>query len=187
MSSYKVIGIDPGKNLGISIIEIDGCFNILNITPTTHKLDNVLARDASNGQKHSLPLYEAFTIVFNLIMKEKPIAIARETEFVNNRFVSSALVLSRVIGAIEVAIKHANKKQPIFRFSPREIKSGVGAGGNADKEVMLANLKILPDIKDIVKELEDELDEHNVDATAMAYLAVKELKDKPHLLLSCVE
>ncbi len=187
MLTHKIIGIDPGKNLGISVIEIDGNFNILNIIPTTFKLDNVLSNDASKGQKLSLPLYDAFNIVSNLINKEKPIAIARETEFVNKRFASSALVLSRVIGSIEVAIKHTNRKQPIFRFSPREIKSGVGAGGNADKHVMLQNLKELPDVKDIVKNLGDELDEHNVDVTAMAYLAVKELKNKPHLLLSCIE
>lgn len=71
-------------------------------------------------------------------------------------------------------MKKGNSLATINGIDPSSVKNAVGAKGNAKKEVMAEQLLTLENILLSDRPLR-ELDEHSVDAVAVAYSAYKNL------------
>lgn len=185
--THKILGIDPGNNLGVSTIEVDGDFNVIGIDPVTYFVEKHIPKSTYKETRKAIGLEFIYDTVLASVKDIEPLIIARENAFVNARFPGSGLSLSRIIGVMEVAFRKAGTTQPILRLAPKEIKSGIGAGGRADKDDMVAALLKIDDLREHVSAKIDLLDEHNVDALAMAYVALKAVRNNPSLLLAMAE
>lgn len=179
---YKIIGIDPGGKTGVSLITIDDDFNICDIKVFTYYLDKYTDRIGGNAKSVDR-LVSLEKLLTDLIVKEKPIATGMEIAFVNKRFPIAGLSLARYTAIIDLVLRKYSPESLVFRIPPRLIKSAVGAGGKADKNDMLDNLLSIDDIKPYIKNNE-HCDEHNIDATAIGYVVLKEIKKDLTLLFT---
>ena len=105
----KILGIDPGSNLGICILDI----NSLTIDTYCFKI---------------IDLIEVYDNLNFILDKYKPILIGMETAFVNHKFPHSGIYLSRIIGAIELSLKLNDRYSILYKFPPKYIKAFYGSG-----------------------------------------------------------
>lgn len=105
----KILGIDPGTNLGICILD----FNTLLIDTYCFKILDILN------------VYDNLHFILD---KYKPTMIGMETAFVNHKFPQSGIYLSRIIGAIELSLKLHDKYSILYKFPPKYIKAFYGSG-----------------------------------------------------------
>jgi Holliday junction resolvasome RuvABC endonuclease subunit len=179
---YKIIGIDPGGNTGISIMTIDDEFNIKDIEPLTLKLDDYTK--STNSETRSVDRLIALdSVITDILESHDPIAVGMEIAFINKRFPLSGLSLSKYTAVLDVAIRKALPRTVVFRLAPKLIKSEVGAGGKAIKDDMYENLLSISEVSRYILDNE-QCDEHNIDATAICYVILKLLKQDPTVLLS---
>ena len=175
-----IVGIDPGsENLGIAVLEFD--LTILCITKTTAKtiVGSKLMKKNSwaielHGERASRieALQEAILDVLN---QNNPIIVVCESPFFSSRMPSAFGVLVEVMLAIKQAVSKFSVWKLVHFIDPPTVKRGVGGKGNADKFKM----------KELVCNLSDlcyhgniaiaDLDEHSIDAIAVAYTRFKEL------------
>ncbi len=182
---YKIIGIDPGGNTGISVMTVDDEFKIKDIEPYTLKLDDYAVHDKGNA-KSTDRLVALDSLLTEILETETPIAMGMEIAFVNKRFPMSGLSLARYTAILDVVIRKTLPNSIVFRLPPKLIKSAVGAGGAAIKDDMYENLLSITEISKFILSNKD-CDEHNVDATAIAYVVLKEIRKDPTILFSLRE
>ena len=182
---YNIIGIDPGGNTGISIISIDEDFNIHSITPLTLTLDDYTVSERGNAKVIDR-LVALDNILTDILETYEPIAIGMEIAFVNNRFPMSGLSLAKYTAIMDVVIRKTLPKAIVFRLPPKLIKSLVGAGGAAIKDDMYENLLSINEVSHFIID-SNQCDEHNIDATAIAYIVLKEVRRNPMILLTMQE
>lgn len=184
-SLYKIVGIDPGGNTGLSVMTIDDEFNIKDIEPYTLKLDDYTTHEKGNA-KSTDRLIALDSILTDILETHSPIAVGMEIAFVNKRFPLSGLSLARYTAILDVVIRKTLPNSIVFRLPPKLIKSAVGAGGKAIKDDMYENLLSITEVSKYILDNND-CDEHNIDATAIAYVALKEIRRDPSILYSMRE
>jgi Holliday junction resolvasome RuvABC endonuclease subunit len=179
-SIARVVGIDPGsQTLGVAVIEFDVITNSITSTQARtfvgdklpfYPFDNFLSE--TNGdrlariQKHKQNL-------FNIFKDTNPISIGCESPFYSQRRPSAFGVLMEVLTAIRNAVNEYSSWQTLYIIDPPTIKKAVGAAGNADKNAMKNKVLQMQDLNfngDI-----NQLDEHSIDAIAVAYCRYKTL------------
>jgi len=177
--TFNIIGIDPGNNLGVSIVELStNTLEIVSIQTIVYSLDvYVCDRVIDRLTKR---LFVLNNIIYNLLQQYQPVAFSIETAFLNTRFPRAVMQLSMYVATIYNTINTYDNIIKIFKYPPKLIKSSVGAGGNADKDKMLSNILT---IRELTKYIDFTLvSEHEVDATAIAYTAILEFRKYQHLL-----
>ena len=184
-NTYTIIGIDPGGNTGISVMSLDDEFNIKDIEPYTLKLDEYAKHEKGNA-KTTDRLVALDSLITDILEIHNPIAVGMEIAFVNKRFPLSGLSLAKYTAILDVAIRKTLPNSIVFRLPPKLIKSEVGAGGKAIKDDMYENLLSITEISKFIHNNSD-CDEHNVDATAIAYVALKVIRKDPSVLFSLRE
>ena len=178
--TFNVVGIDPGNNLGISILTVsydEGRFKILNVEANTYILDNYKLDTVLD--RHVSRLIYLKDIVTNICRTHHPLVVCLESAFMNSRFPKAVITLSTYVTTAELAIIEYSNFIKVFKYAPKYIKSEIH-NGDADKKDMkkaISNIKELRSIMEI-----DKLTEHAIDATAMAYVGVKEIRKHPLLL-----
>lgn len=176
----KIMGIDPGNNLGVSIISVDiRDLSILDIEVKTYVLEDYVSY--ITGDKVMNKLFYIQDLIPKLCYEYQPIVISMETAFMNSRFPKAVINLSQYVGMIEYTIRSTNPFIKIFKYAPKYIKSKISTG-DANKNDMKSGIASIPEIY-------DKLDmkfttEHSIDATAMAYVALKEIRECPIVLCS---
>lgn len=183
--SYNIIGIDPGGHTGLSIMSIDDEFNILSITPLTLNLDDYTHNE--KGLSKSVDRLVALDgLITDILTTYDPIAIGMEVAFVNNRFPMSGLSLAKYTAILDVAIRKYVPESIVFRLAPKLIKSAVGAGGKAVKDDMYENLLSIQEVSNFILD-NPSCDEHNVDATAIAYVVLDSIRKDNSVLFTMRE
>lgn len=168
-----IIGIDPGsRTLGVCLLYFDVVtMEIVNIVPTTYISDNlptepmlsILHSDrVSRVKAHEDNLLQIF-------LDNNPIAISTEAPFYNPRRPGAYGVLVEVICAIRNAVIRFSDTMPLYQVDPSSVKKAIGAKGNADKDGVRDYINQIPEIIGKLSVPLDKLDEHSIDATAVAY------------------
>lgn len=171
----KIVGIDPGKNLGVSIYYVNPIdFSIVNIETQIYYLDKgIFTYNPVMDRINYL-----HNIVYSIVNFLRPQAIAFELPF-KHRFANAVIQLSQYTITIESTIMNYDPYIFIDKYPPKFIKSAIGAKGDADKNKMLAAILKVPEIAPYVRE---GITEHEVDATAIAHILYEKIKKYPYLL-----
>lgn len=177
---YNIISIDPGTNMGVAIYTLDSdsglvvgisthVYSLNNHICTTHKLNNLLLKTQA--------IERACTSLYNLY---KPVAMVVEAAFLNSKFPKAVMQLSHFIATIDNTMFRLNPLIKFFRYPPTYVKMGIGAGGNADKVAMRKQVSSIPEITNFLDV--SKVSEHEVDALAIGYVGIMNIRDRPHVL-----
>lgn len=181
-SVATIIGIDPGsETLGIARIDFDVV--TLDIVRTTSKTFVGSKLEGMNwwlAQTHS----ERFARIEahkqnlkNILFDCSPIIVACESPFYNSLRPSAYGVLVEVLGALHQACFEYHPDLAFTLIDPPSAKKAVGAKGNAKKEQMREAVLVLHDLKFQGPVSLGLLDEHSIDAIAIAYSKLQEFRN----------
>lgn len=176
----NIVGIDPGNNLGVSVISID-CMSldIVGIVTATYVLDRYINKDSSTATLDKWLVLE--NIIKDISYTYRPSIVGMESAFLNLRFPKAIITLGSYTTVIEMAINKYNRYTKLFKYAPKYIKKIVGVG-DADKEAML---RYMSNHIEVSKHIDfTTRTEHEVDATAIAYTALLEVRKYPYVLYS---
>lgn len=174
----KIIGIDPGNHLGVSILHIDPyTYNINYIDTRTITLDKYSTQDYLNAR-----LVLLSSIIEDLYYNIRPNCVAMEAAFLNSRYPKAVVQLSQYTGMIEYVFNIIDPTLQILKYPPMYVKSIAGGTGKADKSDMLSAVN---NNKELISLLNpDIMTEHEIDAVCIAYTALLEIRNYNLFLLS---
>jgi Holliday junction resolvasome RuvABC endonuclease subunit len=168
-----IVGIDPGSlHLGTAVLHLD--LPTLNITGaaagTLHssRLPAALWTAGRFGERlgRIASLEDALVSFFNEV---DPVMIACEAAFINLRRPQAHGVLTEVICGVRRAVMRYDTWKPLYLIDPASVKKAVGARGDAGKDAIRAALFRVPDLHCEDWIVPSSLDEHAVDALAVAF------------------
>lgn len=168
-----IVGIDPGsETLGVSILFFDVItLQITKIVPKTYigsklPVSPMLAM-LHNDRVSRIKAHEEN--LFNIYSEYNPVAIVSEAPFYNPRRPNAYGVLVEVICAIRNSIIRYSDTMCFYQVDPASVKRAIGAKGNADKDIVKHHIGLIPEIVNVLEYPLSALDEHSIDATAVAY------------------
>lgn len=173
----RIVGIDPGSTtLGFSVLEYDACtLQIARSYAYTFNAGKMHLNDLdtlSHSERYAR-IYALMEALFQAFLDLKPTFIISESPFMAMKQPQAYGALVEVVFAIRSAVRMYDPAMRLDLIDPPSAKKAVGATGNAKKDqVMLAVKKILHQIvfDPVMSQSSfDELDEHSVDALAIAY------------------
>lgn len=173
----RIVGIDPGTTtMGLSLIEYDldtliiqrSCAYTLNAGRMPLSELDVL----SHSERYAR-IFELMDILYKLFVQIQPHHVISESAFMSRRMPTAYGALSEVIFAVRLALRRYDPGIPLDLIDPPSAKRAVGASGKAKKdEVHTAIKKLVDDLcfdSQYSAAIFDNLDEHSVDALAIAY------------------
>jgi Holliday junction resolvasome RuvABC endonuclease subunit len=171
-TSTCIVGIDPGsETLGCAVMTFDiRTFEILKIQAQTYygsRLPRSRWQIEVHGERTSR-IWSHETNLLDIFNQHMPIAIVCESPFINMRRPQAYSALTEVVCAIRSAVHQYDIWRPLYLVEPSVAKKVVGAKGNADKDEVRQAIRQLPELFDHIENFES-LDEHSVDAIAVAY------------------
>lgn len=169
----RIIGIDPGSEmLGVSCLTIDvRTLDIINTqacTFTGSKLNMNLWMEQIHSTRFSriAAHKENLKHIFQIC---QPVAIVCESPFYNPRRPNAYGVLVETLDAIRHSVWEYDQCIPLDLIDPPTVKRAVGGKGNADKIEMKRLVLSLPDLNFTGTIPLECVDEHAIDAIAVAY------------------
>lgn len=175
MGYYNIVGIDPGKNLGIAVYTIDDRdFRIGDVQTFIYYLDKGVYSDRITVEK----LNYLSDIVFDILDVFRPISVAFEAAF-KHRFANAVMQLSQYTGVIEREICNFDEYIKVFKYPPKVIKKTIGATGSADKDDMFKTVSKIPELKPFIRK---DITEHEIDAMAIGYITHEHIKKFPECI-----
>lgn len=172
-TTVSVVGIDPGsESLGFCDFKFDLLtFEIVSINPATFfgsRLNNDPWLTEIYGDRFArIKAHE--NNLLSLFEHIRPIAVVCESPFINMRRPQAYGALTEVIAAVRSAVLRYDYWKPLYSVDPSSAKRAVGAKGNADKQQVKAALSLMPHLVSALTVDLQALDEHSVDAIAIAY------------------
>lgn len=172
-STATVVGIDPGTvKLGFSAIEFDVVtFEVVKIESITLDGDK-LPSSQWTGRLYGDRARRVESLEYHLLQRfedVQPFGIASEAPFYNQKRPNAYAALMEVICGIRSAVRAYSVSRPLYLIDPPSVKKAVGAAGNADKLAVQAAIIKHPVISSKLTVPITTLDEHSLDATAVAY------------------
>lgn len=168
-----IIGIDPGsETLGVCELRFTPQnYQVTAIKPFTFhasKLEFNLQFFEVHGNRlqRIFALQQALTHLFTQL---RPSVIGSESPFMSIRRPQAYGALVEVVSAIQQAVVNYNPYQSLHMVEPPRVKNAVGAKGNADKDAVRSAMSQNVEIMSTLQTPLSSLDEHSVDATAVAY------------------
>jgi Holliday junction resolvasome RuvABC endonuclease subunit len=182
----RIIGIDPGSTtLGFSVLEYDArTLKIIRTYAFTFNAGKMKLSDLDieNHSERYARIYELMEALYEKFVELKPTFVICESPFMAMRRPQAYGALVEVVFAIRSALRKYDPTMSLDLIDPPSAKNAVGAPGNAKKEQVAAALKkLLPELHFDVALSEasfDQLDEHSVDGTAIAYSRWKKLVEE---------
>ena len=173
-----IVGIDPGSScLGLAILEFNIITNeIIRTTAKTFEANKTIDKKDFFTEIHGERFARIKSLkesILSALYSSKPVYIACESPFYCSRMPNAYGVLMEVLVAIKESIFEYDCSKVIQLMDPPNVKKSIKAKGNAKKEEMKTCLLALTEIN-YDGDIED-LDEHSIDAVAVAYGCFKEL------------
>ena len=177
----NLIGIDPSTNhIGICILTLTSdefiVKNIETIVLDVSKTNSVC--DINNNLLYRLQLLTPK--ITKIMTKYSPVLVAMESPYIDRFRPASAIPLGQAVQAIEYGIISYNDNIPIGKYPPSTVKNIVGAKGGVDKIGILEAMRSVDEITNLC-DIECITD-HEVDAIAIAFCGLKDLKINPLLI-----
>lgn len=169
----SVIGIDPGTtNLGCGIISFDFTTNkITSAEAYTFRGDRLITNqwitDVHSDRTNRIAMLEEK--LFDVLMKVNPICVTCESAFINIKRPAAYGALVEIISAIRRAVMRFDVWRRLYMVPPSLVKNAIGAKGGADKDAIKLALLKITDVSSVCLTPIEYMDEHSVDALAVAY------------------
>ena len=177
--SISILGLDPGNNLGVSIVHVDSTtLDIVGIETKTYVLEKYVTT-TDNIMLNKWIVLE--NIIRYLSETYQPYVVGMEAAFLNLKFPKAIINLGSYTTIIEMTLNRYVRYLKLFKYAPKYVKKSVGCG-DADKLAMLNFMTSIPEINKCINLYGRT--EHEVDATAIAYTALKEVRKYPYILYS---
>lgn len=174
MLGNYILGIDPGNNLGVSLIEVDFDLNIKSIHTKVFVLNKgVTDEDFIIVERNNY----LSSILTDLLRTYTPVAIGCEDCF-KSKFANAVIQLSQYLLTIRTTVYREFGKFPITIMPPKLVKSSIGATGSATKHDMYVAVKKIKELKDYVRE---DMTEHEIDAMAISYLTLLDFRNQKNI------
>lgn len=168
----RIMGFDPGGKLGMAVLEVN-----LITERVCVKMAGTLSSDKAPTRYPVVFEYHGAPIARHHFVKDelrcifdqyRPHVVASEAPFMGRLpQVFKSLVL--LVYNIRLALFDYDTHKPLILLDPPSVKKSVGAKGRSDKDVMKEAVMKLDIESDVVL---SELDEHGIDAIAVAYSQV---------------
>jgi Holliday junction resolvasome RuvABC endonuclease subunit len=176
-----LVGIDPGsETLGFAVLFIDIASMIIESSHAMTLTGSKLAgKDSWNSIIHGDRASRIFAHeekLLELFNYYQPLVICSEAPFINNRFPMAGIALTEVLCGIKSAVIRYDVWKELYVIPPSVVKRAVGAPGNADKHVMKEKVTHLAELNYNGNVPIHLLDEHSIDALAVAYGKFNSLK-----------
>lgn len=177
-----IVGIDPGSHtLGIALIEVD--INTLQIVRSTAKTyaGAKMGKGTYHTELHGDRAGRIFAHrqnVHRFCEIEQPYIIASEAPFSSRLHPQVFGVLTEVVDAIRAGVSDYDQTKNVLLIDPPTVKNAVGAPGNASKDIMRAKVLALAELKYEGRIDLSKLDEHSIDALAVAYCIVVRIRNR---------
>ncbi len=176
----RLCGIDPGSNtLGFCSIEFsvdtldiystEACTFIGTKLPAQIHTANVQGDRIARILAHEENLYRCFEY-------HRPLTVVSESPFYSSRMPNAFQALLEVLNAIRQALLRHNNLMCLEIIDPPSVKKAVGAPGNAGKDEVKAAVMKLTDLNFQGPVPLALLDEHSIDAIAVAYSKIREYR-----------
>lgn len=177
-SVVSICGIDPGSNtLGLAILRfsIETLDIVSSEAMTLHgkKTARYSWTTEIHGERHgSIESNREFLL--QLFIAERPLQIASESPFFNHLHPSAYGPLVESISAVRQAVMQYDLWKPLYMIDPPTVKNAVGVkgnrGGKEGKELMRQAVLSLASVLKYAGAIPiTALDEHSIDALAVAY------------------
>lgn len=151
----RILGIDPGlANTGFGIIDSNG---------SDIKLAGYGVIETDSNQSHELRLLYLYEKLSSIIEEFAPDVAEMETLYFS-RNTSSAMAVSEAKGVITLCL--AQKKLPLYFYTPNQIKYAVTGTKTADKDTVQNCVRLLLKLK------EKPYPDHAADALAGAITCI---------------
>lgn len=175
-----LVGLDPGTvNVGVCILEINPISLELIKTSSFSINGNKLGPNEWTALTHGERIARIRALghkLLKIFRKENPILIATESPFFNPRRPNAFSALVEILYEIRNALIRYSPYNTLYLIDPPNVKMAVKAGGGADKEDVKTSLSKIQEITDTLDCKFDDLDEHAIDATAVAYCLLVKLR-----------
>lgn len=180
VKSTVIVGIDPGsENLGFATIEFDfATYEIVATKAITYVGSKLMSKNTWLTEHHGERVGRIAClkeIVIERLQELDPILVVCESPFYNPRRPGAYGVLVEVMLALKEATREYDPWRVLNMIDPPTVKKSVGAKGNAGKEDVLQAVLNLPGLNYQGNVPLSDLDEHSIDAIAVAYSKYKEL------------
>jgi len=168
----KMISIDPGtRTIGICYWQLDKNLDIINITSETLIIDD------------NIVLEQRLNIIYNLFYKifeiYKPFQVVHEDAFMNRFRPNAYGPIYTTIYLIRNAYINQYGYYGIFSYPPKSIKAVINTG-DANKNDMLMGVKKIEELKRFIT---DNMSEHEIDAIAIGYTHLLNVRNMVELLM----
>ncbi len=135
-----VLGIDPGiGRMGWAIVRRQN---------TEVRSQNFGCLETSSQKKPEERLVEIYRFISDLVEKHKPSVLAIEELFFNNN-AKTAFLVGQARGVVILAA--AQKKIPVFIYTPLQVKVAVTGFGRAEKAQVGKMVKTILKLKEVPK------------------------------------
>jgi len=178
----KIIGIDPSTNfIGVSIITINKELNAVKAIETT--AIDISKTESFNPLNNNLlyRLRKLTQLIYKVMEEHQPLAVGMESPFMNQLRPASALPLGQSVQAIQHGVFKYKPHMVVGMYPPSTVKNAVGAKGGGDKDAVLKAIQKIPELKS--KMNFNLLTDHEVDATAIAYALLQDIRHNPLILI----
>ena len=168
----NLLALDPGGNVGVSIITIDfhtrAIIRTEAISLNMEKSQFFLKEQAKVTTVGEERLRALAVELTDLLYQYRPVQVYCESPFFSSFTASAFESLNRVLLVIKQCLYDFNDAIPFYKVDPPTAKKAIGAKGNAKKDDMLIALEKQRHVLKLETPTE-ELTEHSVDACAIGY------------------
>lgn len=179
-----IVGIDPGTNfLGFCALDI----NLRDVSVVQHfacsfQSDKMLDPDSFVSICHNERIAKIFAQKNNLLKRlryHRPFVVTCENPFINRFRPNAYGPLVEVLFAIRCAVTEYNPAVKFLTYEPSIVKKTVGAGAICGKDEIKLVVRKIQELREHSTVNMDEMDEHAVDATAVAYTHLLKYRKEP--------
>lgn len=165
MEPFNIVGIDPGKNTGITVLTIK--HDELN-----NRYEPIYSYSILVSMDNRLDMVDRIEkikrVLRNLILIYDPVLVTIEAAFLNIRFPKAVIILTQYIQAIKDILYSFNRSITILDIPPKKIKAMTSDTGTSDK-IDMKNAIANTMIGDMLGEERIlEMSEHEVDSAMIA-------------------
>lgn len=187
-SIVRIVGLDPGtETLGVAVLDVDlASWKIVSSSAQTYRGSKLAKKSFWIEQVHGartnrILAHEAN--LFELFCQLQPFEVACESPYSDRKFPQSFGALVEILSSIRRAAMRYDAWRPVYLIDPATVKNAVGVKGNKGgpegKALMQkAVLTMCAELNYSGQVPLEQLDEHSIDALAVAYCRYKSLKQE---------
>jgi len=178
--TLKIVGMDPGvTTFGLCLLTVSiPDLQVLSVQAQTLRLDKI-------SWTHTNMLIHGFRLAKIMALQRllteyyhnvQPDVIATESPYINPQRPDAYGALMEVMTHVRMAVVHYDRCMTLQKVTPSQVKNAVGAKGGSDKISVQEGITQVEELKNKFLPAVEGLDEHSIDASAVAYYVVKALR-----------